>query len=65
MIPCVIALAIVVIMHWKSIMDYDKKFGYDGLFEALNMLIGKKGFITEMGGDILRWFKIGFHPNDI
>ncbi len=65
MIPCVIALVIVVIMHWKSIMDYDKKFGYDGLFEALNMLIGKKGFITEMGGDILRWFKIGFHPNDI
>lgn len=65
MIPCIIALAIVVGAHWYRIMKFDKGCGFADLPSSLNLLLGKKGFVTNMGKDVKAWFRPGFHPNDI
>lgn len=64
MIPAIIGLVMVVLKFWKEIMKYDKKNGKDGLITAINILVGKNGFITKMGPDVLRWFKPGYHPSN-
>lgn len=65
MIPCIIALALVVGCHWYRIMKYDKIGGFKNLPGAINVLFGRKGFITEMDKGVLAWFKPNFHPHDI
>lgn len=61
MIPVTIGLILVTIDNWIKIMSADKN-GYKGLIKSLRTIIGRKGFITGMIPEYMKWFKEDYHP---
>lgn len=56
----IIGLASVVLKNWVLIMD---SVGYEGFFEAVRILFGEGGFISNLKPEYKKWFNKEFHPN--
>lgn len=63
MVPPLLAPIYIIIDNWIKIMYNDNGLnGFKGLPKALKTIIGKKGFVTGMTDEYLKWYKEAYHP---